>query len=80
MVQAWIGFTLSDMTRLHGNGVSQNGSYDYSKECHVATSAKGTMSRDAEQGTHESQFVFPCALFVHRALNGLSLIIWRVLF
>ena len=63
MVQAWIGFTLSDMTRLHGNGVSQNGSYDYSKECPVATSAKGTMSRDAEQGTHESQFVFPCALF-----------------
>ena len=63
MVQAWIGFTLSDMTRLHGNGVSQNGSYDYSKECPVATIAKGTMSRDAEQGTHESQFVFPCALF-----------------
>ena len=65
MVQAWIGFTLSDMTRLHGNGVSQNGSYDYSKECPVATSAKGTMSRDAEQGTHESQFVFPCALFLY---------------
>ena len=42
-----------------------NGSYDTSKECLVATSAKGTMSRDAEQGTHESQFVFPCALFLY---------------